>query len=408
MTIVARFFPNGEFSQGVDTSHKRRDSKCRHEECRHKKDTKSISAYLQWKKEYDSAGHQNPNDIPIGSKLRSLHHEYELAKKTPTETVLLFRDKTGKEHNISLRQNISRVIWEWKLVPLVYQMVESCDKPRSRKKMLSMSKRMSRNIRNAVYLLEQQEGGKDVLSFLTLTIPTLSSESLEKCCKNWDIMVKRFFDWLRVTLKRRNIQLQHVYCTEIQSKRLHSRNEYAPHLHVVFRGRNGKKQPWAVTPKQVRQAWGRCIASVVSEPFRTDALENIQRIKRSAARYLSKYLSKGVSIATDNPDTTHVAALSTQWGGMARTLSKALRQATTRLDSSGRFREVLSFFVSNLDRIHKAGIISYFKRGFISLHKSELDGAEYGLHVSCGCLSTATYKGGVAVLIAFIERELES
>lgn len=408
MTIVARFFPNGEFSQGVDTSKRRRHPERRDPKVLQRLDKERRDEYLQWKAWYNA---EMPNGYvhTIGSVYMSpIGNTYILRKISENYTCLEWCDVRGTVYTTHLRQDFNSVFYEWRLIPLVHQMVESCDKSKSRKKLLSMSKQMSRNIRNAVYLLEQQDGGKDVLSFLTLTLPSLSKEGMASCCQHWDALVKRFFDWLRIALQRRNIKLQHVYCTEIQSKRLQSRDEYAPHLHVVFKGRNGRKAPWAITPKQVRKAWGRCIAAFVSEPFRTDALENIQRIKYSASRYLSKYLSKGIPADADNSDSPHATPLRTQWGGMARSLSKAVRQATTRLTSSGRFREVLSYFVNSMDVLHQQGFISYYKTGFIPLHKSEHDGTEYGLHVSCGCLHTPTYRGGCAQLIAFIESQLNA
>lgn len=408
MSIVARFFPNGEFSQGVDTSKKRRHRERRHKDCTDKNWRQRRDEYLQWRKDLPSHI-SDSSKFPDGTFFHSRSgYIYWLEAQSSSSCTLCWEDSGGQLHTTTVLQSIGKVAWEWGLIPLVHQSVESCDKPESRKKLPKMSKPMARNIRNAVYLLEQQPGGKDVLSFLTLTLPSLSAEGLKACCDNWDGIVKRFFDWLRITLKRRHNELQHVYCTEIQLKRLQNRNEYAPHLHVVFRGRNGKKCPWAVTPKECRKGWRRAIAHFVDESFDDSALENLQRIRRSASRYLSKYLSKGVSIDTDGAKESNVQTLHTQWGGMARTLSKALRMATTRLDCSGRFRESLVYFVGHLEELYLRGYFRYFKRGFIPLGKSESDGIEYGIHVAGGCLSTPTYKGGLSDLLSFIELQLAS
>jgi hypothetical protein len=403
LSIVTRFFPNGEFSQGVDTSHKRRDKRTHPLEGYEKNNLESGRVSLRFIGRNAEIPQSTLDSVSRRRYRSSNGYTYEVVEATQLSCVLRWETDDNVSHTTSIPVNFIRLQKEWGLVPLVHQSVETCDKLPSRKKLVKMTKNMSRNIRNAVYLLEQQPGGKDVLSFLTLTLPDLSSDGLNSCCQNWDKMVKQFFDWLRVTLKRKHIELQHVYCTEIQLKRLQSRNEYAPHLHVVFKGRNGKRSPWAVTPKQCRKAWKRCIAAFVDEHFDDRALENLQCIKRSASRYLSKYLSKGVSEDTNDTVSALYASLRTQWGGMARSLSKAVRQATTRLDSTGVFRDALSFFVSNLEGLLAEGYLSYFKRGFIPLNKSESDGTERGLHVSCGCLSTATYYGGVASLLTFIE-----
>jgi len=294
------------------------------------------------------------------------------------------------------------VAFEFGLTPLVYQTVESCDKPQSRKKLESMSRAMGRNIRNAVYLLEQMPGGKDVLSFLTLTLPNLSSDGLQTCCKNWDAIVKQFMDWLRVTLERKGIEFYYVYCTEIQPKRFQSRGEFAPHLHIVFRGRQGNRRPWAITPKQARKAWARCISKFVGEPFTSTALENLQRIRYSAARYLSKYLSKGKCRIPETPASSSIAQLKTQWGGMCRLLSRRIKEFTTILGASRVSPNSLLAFVRAIPSFIELNIISYYQPGFVSLGVDETSGLEYGLHVGHGSLSAPTYEGGASKIFEFI------
>jgi hypothetical protein len=291
---------------------------------------------------------------------------------------------------------------------LVHHPVESCEFPEtlgissSRKKLEGMTKNMARNIRNGVYLLEQQPGGKDCLSFLTLTLPDLSTEGLEQCCKNWDYMVKRFIDWLRSKIECKDMDFLYVYCTEIQTKRLEQRNEYAPHLHIIFKGRDARKKPWVITPKQARKAWGNCIASIVSEPFNRNALENLQRIRYSAARYLSKYLSKGACKIPKGTEKDFIQSLRTQWGGMARAISQSINRNIIRFDGGCGQSAFINEFLNRLDELLEHGLLRYFKRGFIPLHRCNITGMEYGLHVCSGCLSVATYHGGAIPVISYI------
>lgn len=395
MSIVLHFFPNGEFSQGVDTSSRRRPKK---ERPRILSSVLSSSYNLA---DIAKAAKQNeamPAHIysNIGTRFSGSSGQiYTLMETNDESTVLLRQGDKSDSKLLVIPVNIYRLVHLGLLSPLVYQSVQSCENLTSRKKLLSMSKRMSRNIRNAVYLLEQQPGGKDVLSFLTLTLPSLSSEELESCCKNWDAMVKRFMDWLRTKLNAAGIQMQHVYCTEVQSKRLINRGEYAPHLHIVFRGRIGRKTPWVITPKKARKAWGRCISAFVHEPFQDSALENLQRVKYSAARYLAKYLSKGKLAVPSGHETSPISSLHTQWGGMARTLSRLIRQATQRFsDATGNgFNAVC--ILNHMDVLLKDGCVIYFKRGFIPLYSDDSTGLERGLHVGSGCLRSPTYEGGL-------------
>lgn len=408
MSIVARFFPNGEFSQGVDTSRQRRDKQCRHRDRTDKNWKQRRDEYLQWKTSFQEKG-ADPHQLPLGTKLRSRSgYLYTLTASSVDSCTLTWQDNVGYTYVHTLLQSFPRIAFDWGLTPLVHQMVESCEKPESRKKLPCMTKNMARNIRNAVYLLEQQPGGKDVLSFLTLTLPGLSQESLASCCANWDRIVKRFFDWLRKHLERYNMQLQHVYCTEIQTKRLEKRHEFAPHLHVVFRGRHGVKKPWLVTPKQVRKTWSRCISAFIDEPFDSRSLENLQRIKYSAARYLSKYLSKSTRPLSQESKELASSAFKTQWGGMARSLSRHVRQSIQRFTTLGNFRPIILYMLSNMDFLVKEGFIRYFRRGFIELPTCSATGAERGLHVLAGCLSQPAYVGGLSRLFEFCELQLIS
>jgi hypothetical protein len=262
MTIVLQFYPNGEFSQGVDTS-KRRDKR-RHLK-RHEKptpiDQECRDGYLQWVSQGENA------DIRLcvpGTQFRCRDNGIY---------TYLCEDEAGHHYayegedyvlpDVLINEPIGRMIGRGELIPLVHQSVESSPTPpQSRKKLDAMTKSMARNIRQGVYLLEQMYS-KDTLSFLTLTLPDLCAEDLSKCCERWDYMTDQVLKWLRKRLEKHGIEFQYVYCTEIQTKRLQNRGEYAPHLHCVFRGRNGKKAPWAISPKQIRQAWKSIIAVVV-------------------------------------------------------------------------------------------------------------------------------------------------
>lgn len=394
MTIVLQFFPNGEFSQGVDTSKRRKDKRRDTGTQTLKLDPKRRDSYLQWS--IDNAEMLRDSRTFVHGTVfqSSIGQKYTLISHSQDSCSLEWEDKVGQKHTTRVSSCLRKVLWEWRLTPLVYQSVESSKLAPSRKKLEGMTKNMARNIRQGVFCLEERAGSKDVLSFLTLTLPDLSQEGLKQCCQEWDYMVNRFFSWLRTKLEDGGVEFQYVYCTEIQSKRLQQRKEYAPHLHVVFRGRIGKKCPWIISPSQARKAWAACISSVVSESFRSDALENIQRIKYSAARYLSKYLSKGRCAIPTESGQNAILALRTQWGGMARVISRDIRSKTIKLSGD---RGNGALVVSILDRMEALvglGLVLYYKRGFIPLGADKTTGVEYGLHVGCGCLSTPTHKGG--------------
>lgn len=300
-------------------------------------------------------------------------------------------------------QPIGRLVGAGLLSPLVHQLLESSPHPtESRKKLECMTKPMARNIRNAVYLLEKRHG-KDNLSFLTLTLPALSSDDLNKVCESWSSMSDQILKWLRKRLDSKGLEFEYVYCTEIQTKRLKLRHEFAPHLHIVFKGRHGKKAPWCVSPVQVRKAWASVISNVVAHRrFAISALENLQRIKYSAARYLSKYLSKGSCRLPGEEDCPQVSRLRTQWGGMAQKLSRAVKQCTSTIRSDGANGGLGILVLQRLEEAINAGLVAYCKYGFIQLGICPATGMERVLKVCCGCLSTPTYEGGLVNLVEFL------
>lgn len=308
------------------------------------------------------------------------------------KTVLLCTSGFWAGRYVSCNTSIYRLVHLRLLVPLGLSNAPILTEPlRSRKKLLSMTRNMGRNLRNAVYLLEEKYG-KEQLSFLTLTLPNLSREGLSSCCAHWDVMVNTFTKWLRTRLELRCMDLEYAYCTEIQPGRLQNRGEYAPHLHIVFRGKAYRKQQWAVSWLDCRYAWADIISKYVVESFDTRALENIQRIKKSAARYLSKYMSKGkqtIPVKGDELDPIH--ELHTQWGGMSRNLSRAIKRQIIRFTAtSGNVHQAEGILFA-MDALIKEGIVDYFARRFISLGISRATGAEVGLWVGVGAFTRPTH-----------------
>lgn len=402
MPIVLQFYPNGEFSQGVDTSASRREKDKRRDRIKQRRDA-DVSTQTSRYAEITASIPADKIEAP-GTQYRNRRGDVLTVLHSCDEGVTLAREVDGVGvDTYTTKYSIYDMIDRGDLVPLVYPLVESSEKRESRKKLTSMTKAMARNIRNACYLLEQDRGGKDALSFLTLTLPNLSQEGLAACCERWDYLVDHFLNWLRITIKNKGGEFQYVYCTEIQCKRLQLRNEYAPHLHIVFRGRNGRKSPWYITPKQARRAWKRAISSVTGERFESSALENLQRVKYSAAGYLSKYMSKGSNLIPDGTEDVAMVALRTQWGGMARSLSRRLKRSVQRFTSAGVHRKLVVLTCRHVAELVADGYVRYWKEGYIKLSGNSADGTVRGLRVGAGCLQTPSYIGGVVDLFEVVE-----
>jgi len=393
MSIVLRFFPNGEFSQGVNTSLQRRDKRKHPLGGIHKRRDEKGNAEILYQ--------ARNAEIPEATLQAYIGRDY-ISRSAYTYTILEvgqdytcigWQDASGQYYDSRVEINVLRLIKEWGMTPLGSSDARILTKPpQSRKKCKAMTKNMARNIRNGVYLLEEKYG-KDNLSFLTLTLPNLSAEGLASCCANWDKMVHNFIKWLRTKAEKHGFAIDYVYCTEIQTKRLQNRGEYAPHLHIVFRGRIGRKHPWIITPRMARQEWVRQVKSYTSETFTDTAIENLQRIKKSAARYLSKYMSKGNNSNTCGDAGSVTQDLHTQWGGLSRQLSRAIRTNTIRLESSGEPGTFAACFIGSIQTLVDRGIVKYYKRGFISVGKGDGGNYERYLKVLIGCLARPLNKG---------------
>jgi hypothetical protein len=153
-----------------------------------------------------------------------------------------------------------------------------------------------RTVRNGCHLLEQKYG-KDCLAFATFTFPDLSRSDWGRVTENWAKRLGIFQTRLREKLQRKGLPGDIVGCVEIQEKRRRRDGSPALHLHIVFVGRKRGKS-WLLTPKQLRQLWKTQWEKVLQSGYVWNATENVQRIVKSASRYLAKYLSKGC-----NPDS---------------------------------------------------------------------------------------------------------
>lgn len=167
--------------------------------------------------------------------------------------------------------------------------------------------------------------GKDCLSFATLTLPSFPCERNSEVCESWSEMVRQITQWLKRRLDREDLPNWIAGASEIQEKRQANTGEIALHLHFVFVGRSPKGS-WAVSPRSLRKAW----ASIVRKqlPMLRDsnfsACENIQRVRKSASGYLSKYLSKGVS-GMGSLGGSSLAFYPSAWYTVSNTLKWALR-----------------------------------------------------------------------------------
>lgn len=154
-------------------------------------------------------------------------------------------------------------------------------------------------LRSACYILERDYGNAD-LCFATLTVPTLSQAGRVRLAQNWSELVTQFLRFVSRRLEVAGRPTKVAGCTEIQTARLQSRSEGYLHLHAIWPSHsNGASQTWAVEWADLREWWEKALIRFSGERLPHHPRVEVAPVKKSAERYMGKYLSKGSGEALD-------------------------------------------------------------------------------------------------------------
>lgn len=187
------------------------------------------------------------------------------------------------------------------------------------------SKRM---VRNGIYRLESLHG-KHNLAFATYTFPELSAEQLQCVRNNWAEIVRQFIQAVSRKLESAGITPNIVHVTEIQMKRYEKYGQLVPHLHLVFQSRKSRYSEYAISKEENTAIWNRIVNNIliavddemVEMPYAAD----IQKIKKSAQAYMSKYMSKGSSVVHKFDARMWMPK---SWWGMSLSLRRWVKENT--------------------------------------------------------------------------------
>lgn len=180
------------------------------------------------------------------------------------------------------------------------------------------------NIREGCYCLEHKYTNRGLM-FATLTLPHRGDELID-ICFHWPKIVHRFFEEMQRIYVRRGYEFDYACVVEIQEKRWRRYQEVAPHLHYVANCRD-KNGAYIVTPSEVRECFQRVCNRFVESDADFSACENVQTVKKSAGRYLSKYFSKGGKLLADI-DRELPGILPRHWWKISSALRKEIQKNT--------------------------------------------------------------------------------
>jgi hypothetical protein len=208
-------------------------------------------------------------------------------------------------------------------------------RPRGKKGLTRMGRR------KVIYAARQVEKayGKDCASFGTVTLPIIPIGVEE----GWARFVELIIQMLRYRMEAAGIPWVAVWVTENQAKRAARAGQFCPHLHIAFVGRKPGKA-WGITPKKfdriIRKAyesvWGK------TEGANWKSCGNIQRIKKSVERYLSKYMTKGCQGIQSGDTGENGKGYVSAWYGMTMELKRGYAKTVRRLQGTQAV-EMLSF-----------------------------------------------------------------
>lgn len=263
-----------------------------------------------------------------------------MAKLWPNGEIAFHLPKKLKEAPLVKGANLptNHSIWRWWVLAygvgeavkaalsLGLSNVPNFDKPNAKPRygLRGITSLGRRRVRNAAYMLTR-EVGKHRLTFSTVTVPAFHDEDMSVIHLNWHKIVDRYRLLLSRQLVKGGLTGEVVGVSEIQEQRYEHNGFPVLHCHFVFAGAN-RAGSWIVTPKRHDYIWRKSIQSVLYGPLpEFKSACQLQSVKKDAAGYLGKYMSKGASSIAAVVADGFEWALPRQWWSCSRSLVARMR-----------------------------------------------------------------------------------
>jgi hypothetical protein len=198
-----------------------------------------------------------------------------------------------------------------------------------------------RKLREGAAAMEERRA---CCGFWTITLPDANLQRLMEL-DTWPVFQSSIRRRLAKALRDRGVPALVVGVVELHPKRRTTFARDLPHLHVLFRGRTHRWQPWALSPRELDlivfwALWDACCWDPHPE-MRC----SVEPVKKSVRRYLSKYLSKSPPFGGHQAvDNSPVQLIPRQWWFESREIVELRRTLTKEIPA-----EFLAFLI---DRRH--------------------------------------------------------
>lgn len=208
-------------------------------------------------------------------------------------------------------------------------------------------------VKSAAMLIQKSPGKR--VTFATITMPTLPQQLRRELALAWPEFLRQLIQWISRRLK--SIGLPALVCsvTEVQPGRLKGSCEAYLHLHLVWLNHYAKSGCWAIDVVQLK-TW--CSEFLISRGiWAQTAWVNVdtQQVKKTAAGYLSKYMSKGGDSLEDFASDCGWDSVPGQWWNLSKPARDLVVKFTHSGDAVGALLEtVIQFSLSEqeLSRYH--------------------------------------------------------
>ena len=155
-------------------------------------------------------------------------------------------------------------------------------------------------------------------TFCTISMPRLPADLRKELAMCWPELLRQLLQWISRRLERQGLPPVVVSVSEIQPKRLKGYGEAYLHLHLVWGNHWAKAGNWALDAREIRSWIERFLSRRGIWNDGCWARVNVQPVKKSAAAYLAKYMSKGSDEIAAMAADLGWESIPSQWWNMTK------------------------------------------------------------------------------------------